>query len=103
MTGTDTLSEIGTRFGVDWLRIAEANGIAGPNYFVRAGQVLTIPAADASAPGTGPRTYRVTATDTLSEIGVRFGVDWLRIAEANGIAGPAYSVRAGQVLTIPAP
>lgn len=45
----------------------------------------------------------MTATDTLSEIGVRCDVDWLRIAEANRIAGPAYSVRAGQVLTIPAP
>lgn len=47
-------------------------------------------------------TYTVTAADTLSGIGVRFGVDWMRIAAANGIAGSNYLVRDGQTLTIPA-
>ena len=84
---------------------------------MRPGQVLTIPSggsapapapvpvpasASPSAPaGSQPLTYTVTATDILSEIGVRFGVSWLRIAEANDIAGPNYFVRPGQVLTIP--
>lgn len=96
VTAADTLSEIAARFSVPWTRIAAANGLAAPNYFVRTGQVLTIPAAD------GALTYVVTSSDTLSGIAARFDVDWMRIAEANGIAGPGYFVRTGQTLTIPA-
>ena len=108
VTATDTLSEIGDRFDVPWQQIATANGIAGPAYILRPGQVLTIPASPSSAaPSNGAstpsvaRTYVVTATDTLSEIGDRFDVPWQQIASANGIAGPAYILRPGQVLTIP--
>ena len=96
VTATDTLSGIAARFGVDQTRLAAANNIAGPAFVVRAGQVLTIPATGGSS------TYTVTGTDTLSGIGARFNIDWMRIAEANGIAGPGYLVRAGQVLNIPA-
>ena len=96
VTATDTLSGIAARFGVDQTRLAAANNIAGPAFVVRTGQVLTIPATG------GASSYTVTGTDTLSGIGVRFGVAWERIAEANGIAGPGYLVRAGQTLTIPA-
>ena len=46
-------------------------------------------------------TYTVTAGETLIDIGARFGVDWLRIAQANNITGPNYIVRTGMVLTIP--
>ena len=95
--GTDTLIEIGIAVGVDWELIAQANGISGPNYFVRPGQELVIPAG-----GAAPQRYVATATDTLSEIGARFGVPWLRIAAANGISGSNYFVRPGQLLTIPA-
>ncbi|MGE3856644.1 MAG: LysM peptidoglycan-binding domain-containing protein [Dehalococcoidia bacterium] len=113
VTATDTLSGIAARYDLDWLVLAEANGIAGPNYFVREGQVLTIPARGASAspppapaaapaaPAQTPGTYTVLASDTLSEIAARFGVSLARLAAANGIEGPAYVVRSGQVLTIP--
>ena len=37
VSGTDTLSDIATRFGVHWLDIATLNGIAGPNYVVWGG------------------------------------------------------------------
>lgn len=69
-----------------------------------AAAAATAPAAAApTVTSTGAAgTYTVTAADTLSAIGVRFGVDWMRIAEANGIAGPNYLVRSGQTLTIPA-
>jgi LysM repeat protein len=40
----ETLSAIGARYGVPWMSIAEANGIAGPNYAIRDGLVPTIPA-----------------------------------------------------------
>ena len=96
VSGADTLSDIGARFGVDWLAIANANGINGPAYDVRPGQVLLIPAS-----GLGMQTYTASASDTLSGIGAKFGVDWLTIAAANDIAGPAYLVREGQVLRIP--
>ena len=104
VTSTDTLSGIGALYGVDWLQIAAANGIAGPDYFIRSGQVLTIPAAPApgasTSTGTG-RTYLVSEGETLSEIGIRVGVPWLQIAQANGITGPFYIVRGGQTLIIP--
>ncbi len=96
VTGADTLSDIALRFGVNWLDLANANGISAPNYVVRPGQTLVIPAG-----GSAPTTYTVTGTDTLSDIATRFGVNWLDLATLNGIAGPNYVVWAGQVLTIP--
>ena len=57
-----------------------------------------------SVPNTGSRssrTYTVSGTDTLSEIGSRFGVSWMDIATLNGITGPNYVVRPGQSLRIP--
>ncbi len=65
---------------------------------MRPGQVLTIPAG-----GKGVQTHTVSATDTLSAIGARYGISWLQIAAMNGITGPNYEVRPGQVLTIPNP
>lgn len=38
----DSLSRIGSKFGVSWRKIAEANGIQDP-WIIRPGQVLTIP------------------------------------------------------------
>ena len=92
------------RFGIPWEQIAAANNLTPP-YTVRAGQVLTIPGTTTTSTSTlapsATRTYVVTSTDTLSDIGERFSVPWERIAAANNIA-PPYVVRAGQVLTIPA-
>ncbi len=50
-----------------------------------------------------PRTYTVQPSDTLSEIGERFGVDWRRIYQANrSVIGPDPNlIRPGLVLTIP--
>ena len=101
VSSTDTLSAIGAKFGVDWMVIANANGITGPSYTVRPGQTITIPASSGGA--SGLRTHTVSATDILSDIALAYGISWLRIAEANGIAGPNYVVRPGQVLTIPNP
>ncbi|MFA7297913.1 MAG: LysM domain-containing protein, partial [Dehalococcoidia bacterium] len=66
--------------------------------------VLTIPStASPAAPagGAGTQTVVVGDGETLSQIGERLGVPWLEIAEANGITGPLYVVRSGQVLVIP--
>ncbi len=47
-------------------------------------------------------TYTVESGDSLSVIGLRFGIPWQLIAEANAIAGPDYVIVPGQVLIIPA-
>ncbi len=39
----DTLIGIGATVGIDWLEIATLNGIAGPDYIIEPGQVLTLP------------------------------------------------------------
>lgn len=52
-------------------------------------------------PGEGG-TYTVQPGDSLSLIGIQFGVPWQQIAEANGIQGPDYVITPGQVLIIPA-
>ncbi len=46
-------------------------------------------------------TYEVESGDCLSVIGEKLGVDWLLIAEANGISAPDYVVYPGQSLIIP--
>ena len=46
-------------------------------------------------------TYEVESGGCLSVIGEKLGVDWLLIAEANGISAPDYVVYPGQSLIIP--
>jgi hypothetical protein len=48
-----------------------------------------------------PETYTVVRFDTLRGIGRKLSIDWHRIADANGILGPKYTIRTGQVLKIP--
>jgi 2',3'-cyclic-nucleotide 2'-phosphodiesterase/3'-nucleotidase len=70
-----------------------------------------VPAAPTQAPApveppaTPPetlQTYTVRAGDNLYRIGLRYGVPWRRIAEANGIINPRL-LPIGKVLTIPPP
>ncbi len=118
----DTLSRIAARFGVTLNALAQANGIANPNY-IYVGQVLTIPGGGSNptpqptqpatiqptsqppqptpTPSTGnPTTYVVQYGDTLVSIAQRFNVSLSALAQANGIANPNY-IYVGQVLTIP--
>jgi len=46
-------------------------------------------------------TYIVQPGDFLSGIGLKFGIPWQMIAEANGIEGPNYTIIPGQELIIP--
>lgn len=39
----DSLSKIGSKFGVSWQKIAQVNGIPGPKYIIYTGQTLKIP------------------------------------------------------------
>ncbi len=102
----DTLSAIGSRFGVSYQALASMNGLANPN-LIFAGQVLHLPRgagpvaqAPASAPASGNGRYTVVPGDTLSGIGARFGVPWQSIARENGLCSP-YRIYPGQSLSIP--
>ena len=61
------------------------------------------PVAQPSAtPSETLQTYTVRAGDNLYRIGLRYGVPWRRIAEANGITNPRL-LPIGKILTIPPP
>ncbi|MGW3072744.1 LysM peptidoglycan-binding domain-containing protein [Kitasatospora sp. NPDC001132] len=87
----DTLSGIGAKLGIDWTKLAAANGIVSP-YVINVGQKLNIPGAGG--------TYTVVSGDTLSGIGAKTGINWQSIASANGIGSP-YVINPGQVLRLP--
>jgi LysM repeat protein len=92
----DTLSSIGAKFGISYEAIAAANGISNPNN-VDVGQVLVIPAGASAA--LTDETYTVGSGDTLSIIGVKEGINWLKIAELNNLVAP-YVIYPGQVLKL---
>lgn len=99
----DTLSGISRRFGTSIDALLRANPqIKNPN-LIYAGQSLTLPGSGDSfqpAPSQGGSRYTVRSGDTLSAIGARFGVSYMDIARANGIANPNL-IYAGQQLVIP--
>ncbi len=98
----DTLSAIAQRFGTTDQNLAAINGIPDPN-LIFPGQVLRV-TGGSGAPSAGVHanglTYTVVASDTLSAIGQRFGVDYHVIAQVNGIPDPS-KIFVGQVLRIP--
>lgn len=102
----DTLSAIGSKYGVNWKDIANLNNIPGPKYIIYTGQVLKIPVkGTAPAPTPKPstptyKTYTVKSGDTLSGIGQKTGKNWKDIASLNGIKSP-YVIYPGQVLKLP--
>lgn len=111
----ENLYRIGLMYGVTWMAIMEANGLASSTIY--SGQTLTIPLAGSSPadppPATTPppaptpaptnstaTTYTVQRGDYLSAIAQRFGVTTAAIAAANNLANPSL-IYAGQVLVIP--
>jgi lipoprotein NlpD len=47
----------------------------------------------------GPRSYRVVRGDTMYSIAFRYGLDYRRLAAANGVAAP-YTIYPGQTLSL---
>jgi LysM repeat protein len=111
----ETLFTIGLKYGMVWTKIAAANNIAGTTVYT--GQRLIIPGngapanpppADTGAPAPTPApppsgsgtVHIVQSGDTLHKIGVRYGVSWPAIQQANGLASTI--IYAGQRLVIPA-
>lgn len=78
----DTLSGIGSKFGVSYQKIAADNNISNPN-LIHPGQVLKIYTDQPQQPVY--ETYVVKSGDTLSEIAQQFGTSVNRIASDNGI------------------
>lgn len=93
----DSLSGIGIKLGVDWRQIALLNRIAAP-YTIYPGQILNVPTKAVTV--SRPTKCRVEAGDSLSSIGIQFGVDWRKIASLNGISAP-YTIYPGQILNLP--
>ncbi|MCS7178718.1 MAG: LysM peptidoglycan-binding domain-containing protein [Anaerolineae bacterium] len=114
----ETLFCIGRAYGVDPWAIAWQNGIVHPGR-IYPGMRLAIPAVYMALP-PGPTCtpqfgvpsyppgcicgayYTIVYGDTLTGIGLRFGVTPWRIAECNGIYNLHY-IRAGDTLCIPSP
>jgi LysM repeat protein len=101
----DTLYGLALRWGTTSGAIAQLNGITDPS-LVRIGQVLKVPGAPASAPGSSsgstdtPATYIVATGDTLSGLAVRWGTTVEAIAALNGITDPS-RLRIREVLKVP--
>ena len=78
----DTLSDIGSKFGVAYQKIAADNNISNPN-LIHPGQVLKIYTNQPQQPVY--EIYIVKSGDTLSEIAQQFGTSVDKIASDNGI------------------
>jgi len=96
----ESLSLIGQKLGIPWLLIAQANNIAGPDYIVQVGQVLTIPVIPTFSPGGNQ--YVVQSGDTITGIANKVGVDPTDLADFNNIANWD-SIQVGQILYVPGP
>jgi LysM repeat protein len=95
----ENLSLIAMRYGVTTSAIAQANGIANPNY-IYAGQSLTIPGGSSTpAPSGQTTTYVVRAGDTLSGVAYRYGTTVNAIVSLNGLVNPNL-IYVGQVLQL---
>lgn len=95
----ETLFSIGQQYGIPWQDIARASGITSP-YRIVVGQKLTIPRGGAPVVPIGGRVHIVQRGENLFRIGLKYGVPWQDIAQANGIVNPNRLV-AGQKLVIP--
>lgn len=117
----ENLASIARQYGITVEQLIQINNITNPN-LIYAGQQLTVWAApDAAAPQADPNasvppapqpeaplpaastaTHTVQPGEHLAQIARQYGVSWVSIAQANGIAN-ADHIYAGQQLTIPAP
>jgi LysM repeat protein len=101
----ENLYRIGLKYGISWVAIANENNLTNPNVLT-VGQVLKLPGATTTPtpdPTPSPQTettYIVLAGDNLYRIGLKFGISWVQIAEANGLVNPNL-IAAGDELKIP--
>ena len=92
----DTLYNVARRLGSSVELMAE-NGLSSEDMIV--GAVISVPVANSNyCPGM--TSYVVRDADTVYSISTRFNVNKDLIRDQNNL-GPAYSIRAGQVICIP--
>ncbi|MDE9366769.1 LysM peptidoglycan-binding domain-containing protein [Luteipulveratus sp. YIM 133132] len=119
----DNLITLGIRYGVGWSALMKANGLANPNQ-IAVGRVLQVPVRPGTpvqaparpTPATPraatprhpvsrsavlPRTHTVRPGENLIGLGVRYGVGWRALMNANHMSDPN-RVSVGTVLRIPA-
>ncbi len=102
----ENLYRIGLKYGISWVAIANANNLTNP-HVLTVGQQLTLPGGGDTTPAPTPTpspqtetTYIVQPGDNLFRIGLKFGISWVQIAEANGLVNPNL-IKVGDELKIP--
>jgi len=98
----ENLFRIALRYGTSVQAISSANGIANPSQ-ISVGQQLIIPGATTSPPAGGDvnsSTYVVQNGDNLFRIALRYNLNYMYLAQYNGISNPA-NIHVGQTLRIP--
>jgi murein DD-endopeptidase MepM/ murein hydrolase activator NlpD len=97
----ETLSGIAARQGTTVSALAQANDIADPDV-VRAGQVLSVPAAGSStaaaASGAGAGHHQVRAGESVTSIAETHGISTRQLVDANGLVDG--TVYVGQRLSL---
>jgi LysM repeat protein len=94
----ETLWQISRNYGVSMEAIQAANGLTGT--WLYAGQRLIIPTADSqTAVVASGGTHVVQPGETLFKIGLKYGLSWILIQQANNL--PDTRIYAGQTLIIP--
>ncbi len=94
----ETLSEISEKYGVSLKSILETNGILN-QHRLQIGQMLLIPVKQVVEPAQGI-WYKVQQGDTLSEIALRYGIEWKKLQFINSISS-ARRIRVGAKIFIP--
>jgi len=112
----ETLSSIGSSYGVSWKKLAEYNGLSNPNQ-LKVGQEIRIPDSFAAAPASSSKvaapvssrpsasaikqgsSYTIQKGDSLSTIAKRSGLTVSEIKTANSLKSD--SIVAGKKLSIP--
>ena len=92
----DTLVKIANAHGTTAAALMELNGIKDP----RALQIGTKLRITGGAKPAAPETYTVKRGDSLIRIAAAHGLKWRDLAALNGINGPIYTIRTGQVLRL---
>lgn len=100
----ENLYRIGLKYGISWIAIARENMLSNPNV-LSVGQVLKLPGGTPTEPPSTPSpqtetTYIVQPGDNLFRIGLKYGISWIQIAEANGLVNPNL-ILVGYELKIP--
>jgi len=95
----ENLYRIGLKYGISWVSIAQLNQIPPP-YTIYVGQTLNLPSSSGGEPTPTPSSYVVQPGDNLFRIGLKYGISWVQLAEANGLINPNL-IEAGDTLKIP--